>query len=443
MVQLLGWLMLLVALSIGVVWMTEHPGIIAIDWMGYRIETPIGILIAAAVLALIALAPVFMLLRKLFALPNRYRMHSEQQRYHKGLDELTGAITALAADDLSRAEGHTRKAERLIGKTPLTSLLGAQISYKQQDISGTREQLTHMLEHDQTHFIAARALSSLARNDGDLDAAIAHAKDALAQKPKSDWAARTLVELYLQKKAWQQAEQVVKSERRSRRMDRATGDHLLALLFYLQAANARESGQTETALRTVLLAHKHDPSFIPATLLGASLASESGSKRKAIGIIQRSWKAVAHPELSKRLLEISEDDSSSRIMKRFRSLAAVHPSHVESQLALAQAALHTKQWDTARSHLKAALGLAKTPRAYKLLAELERLESHNEKAAGEWLSKASEVMADNVWLCDQCGHQQRKWSLHCDHCEGFDTIVWQPPHEPYHATHPSLLLASA
>lgn len=427
MLRILGWILLLAALATGVLWLAEHPGSVDIVWLGYAVRVQVGILIAVLFFTLLLLLPVLMLVRHLLGLPSWWRTRKTTQCHQKGMRALTQALTALAVSDVQAAARHTRKAADYLGESPLTALLGAQISYRQDDVAGTQKHLKEMLGYAETKAIAARALSSFARQEGNYSAAIAFAKDALKEAPNDLWAYRSLCDLYMREERWQEAEMLIKTARSKRRLSSEDAHHLLAVFYHEQAARAERSGHIEIAYRAAQEANKHDAGFIPAVLLYVKLAGEKGDKRKALSALERGFKATAHPEYADALIDLCQSESAAKLTKYARSLANAHPQHPEGHLLLAVVAIRLAEWEQARQYIKAALAIEETARAYKLLAAIENEQYNDRQSAADWLARAAETEHEAIWQCRACGHGHKRWQLHCQHCDSFDTIRWEKP----------------
>ncbi len=429
MVRLLGWIVLLAAFSAGVLWLTENPGEVEIFWLGYEIRIQIGILIALILITLIILMPIWMSIRWLLGMPSAWRHRHRKHQHKQGMSALTQALTALAVSDLSTAQRQTKRAGDLLGEGPLTALINAQISYRKDDISDTRKHLGAMMEHDETRYIAARAQSAFARQEGNYAAAIAFAKDALREESHSPWAYRALCDLYIREGRWQEAETLIRNARLRRRLSAADANHLLALFYKEQAQQSLKEGHTDMAWRSIQEAHKQDAGFVPATLLYARIAGEKGERRKALNALSKSFKASPHPDLSEALLDLCADEPAKKLTRRAQNLAKANAAHPESQLMQAIVALHLKQWDTARNHIKSALSMTESARPYRLLATIENEQYDNRQSAAEWLARAAEAPPNPQWICQACGHSHKKWQLHCQHCDSFDSLHWDIPRE--------------
>ncbi len=439
---LLGWSLLLASFSVAVLWFAEHPGQLELDWLGYRISVPIGLFFAGMVVLLLVTLPLLILLRRVLRLPFYWRERQRVSSYRKGLGAVTDALVALSIADAPEAVRQLKKAENQLGEQPITRLLHAQIAHRQGNAARTLEYLEQLKETPSTRFIAARAATRLAREAGDAETAIRNAREAVRLRPKDSATVRVLFSLLLETERWQEAEHLIRSARRMRRIGSEESSHALALMGLMQSRSIGRKDEPAYALRLVAQAHKLDPALLPATLLAARLQADAGNTRLAAATLERGWRAMPHPDILEKLLDIHVSEAPQRRMKRVRVLTRQNPSHPESQLALAVAAMRGEDWETARNHLKSALSLREQPRTYKMLATLEQRQFHNEQAASGWLARAAEAPPDPVWLCGECGQRHEQWVIRCGHCDAFDAIRWDTPRAHHERPRPPLLLTA-
>jgi Uncharacterized membrane-bound protein len=101
------WRWLFFLIKVGVVavlavWVAEHPGHVSFVWLGYRVDTRIGVLLAI----LLVLLLLFMLLHGLWRLVWRGprdlgRLRAERKR-RQGYRALSQGMAAVAAGDAGR-----------------------------------------------------------------------------------------------------------------------------------------------------------------------------------------------------------------------------------------------------------------------------------------------------------------------------------------------------
>src|SRR3546814_18599261 len=89
------------------------------------------------------------------------------------------------------------------------------------------------------------------------------------------------------------------------------------------------------------------PDFLAAALLHARLAVMRKAWREAAKVVERSWPRTPSAELAALYGEVAPEAKPLEQVKRFGRLAALHPEHRASHLALAAANLAAGPWGSA------------------------------------------------------------------------------------------------
>lgn len=425
MLRLILFIACLLLAGMGLASLAEQPGAVEVEWLGWQIHTSLLFVFFLISLLIIALFLVYGVLSSIINFPRRFRRSRQLVHHERGLSVLTEAFAALAVSDIATAKKLTRRADGLLGSPPITHLLAAQLARLEGDGSEATAHLKPLLEHKETRFLAARGLLEQARKNGEMDVAIAYAEEAEHIRPDSTFAAISLIDLYTHEQRWQKAQNIIAKARSHKALSKAEAKRYLALVDYQHAQNLYAKEDYETALRFAKSAHKALPDMVPAALLLARSHNRLGQKRQVQPVISRTWKVAAHPSLALLLKKLYMDETPARRLKRIESLAATNPNDIESQIAVAEAALDDAQFDKARNHLKIALSKQETPRICKLMARLEETQHKSKEKADEWLERAVKANIGPSWTCENCKSITEKWSLHCPECDGFDSISWQ------------------
>lgn len=278
MIRFLLILALLTALGSGAAWLAGHPGNVTIHWFDRRVDTSFAFLLLVATVAACVLTYIVLLLHRLAQIPVHFSERRTLKHYQQGMIELTCSVAALAASDSKAAESHTRKAEKLLGRTPLTLLLSAQVARSRGDDEKTRLLLEQMLEHEETEYLAARSLSDSASKEHLFPKALELAKRAQAI---NTGATESLVSLHLRLGGWQEALAAISKAVRKGSLSRSEMRRLNGMVYLLQGRQLLELGQPESALYAAKLALKNRPDFAPAVSFAADAYAAAGKKRKA------------------------------------------------------------------------------------------------------------------------------------------------------------------
>lgn len=425
MFKLLLFLFFIACISITGAWIAENPGEVVIRWFNYRIDTSLAVLLLLAAVASVALIYALALLRGLIRIPSNLTRRRELKHYKTALTEITHSVAALAAYDIKSAEAHTRKAEKLLGQTPLTLMLSAQVARNQGDDPKTRQLLEKMLEHDETEYMAARSLSESASKQHQFPRALAMAERAYALNPKDTSSVAAIVSLHMRLGQWQEALQTLQKAGRKGTIRSADFVRYKGLIYLRQGMIQLEQGNADIALAHAHTAMKSLKYFVPAVALAARAYRQNGHHTKAMKMILVAWKFSQHPELATIFREAIASEPAARQLKLTRGLVARAPAAAESHIALAQVGIALRQWDVARAALGEAIAREPSAQAFQLMADVELGEFSDHAAAARYTEKSAAATGGALWNCRACGHIAQQWDTHCAACDAFDTIAWK------------------
>ncbi|CAO3405730.1 heme biosynthesis HemY N-terminal domain-containing protein [Azospirillum largimobile] len=422
------WFLLKVAVVIAIaIWLADRPGTVSVHWLGYAVEAPfwVALLVTLAALGIAALG--YRLIRGLIRTPQRIRRHSRVRRRERGYRALTQGMVAIAAGDAPTARKMARKADGLLNEPPLTMLLSAQAAQLQGDERAARQYFEAMLERPETAFLGMRGLLTQAIKSGDRVEALNLARKARGLQPNTPWLLGTLYDLEARAGDWAAAEGTLQQAIQAGAIPTEEGRRHRAVLLLERSFEAERRGRADAALSHAQAAHDMMPGFVPAAVRLARLQLAADRPKPAAKVVERAWRQSPHPELAEiyRGL-VSGYDPLARV-RLFQKLVRQAPDSAESHLVVAQAAIEAQLWGEARQHLNRAMEIGPTRRTYRLMAELDRGERHDEEAAKDWLAKAADAPEDPVWTCNSCGAVSHNWGGLCGHCGAFDSLTWKTP----------------
>ncbi len=434
MVRVLGFLLVLGALTWGAVQLAENPGSVAIIWQGYQISAPVGVLLLFVAAIAVLWAFVSRFWRWMHTGPGRYMAGRASRRRERGYRLLTEGLVAAAAGDAKAARKTASKAGQLV-QTPLNLLLLAQAAQLNGDEAAARRYFEAMLGHPETEFLGLRGLIVQATKAGDWEAARRHARRAHGLRPDTEWLSTVLFDLESRGGDWRAAQKTLEAAVRAKLIDRHDAPRRRAVVLAMRALAAQQDGAPEDALTLAREAHKLDPGLIAATAISAGLLASQGKARAAAKMIEAGWKRGPHPDLAHAYAAIAPDEPALERTRRFERLHALNPDHPESRIALAEAALEAELWGEARRHLEAAAVERPTQRVYGLLATLEERQGGDAEAVRRWLLRAASAAPGAAWMCGKCGAASDHWRARCAACDAFDSMAWRlPPRAASHAT---------
>jgi HemY protein len=424
MIRVALFLILIVVLALGAVWLADRPGDVAITWQGLRIETSVMVA-AVAVAALVAFAiALWSLLRGLMRTPARASAALAERRRRRGFSAISRGLVAIGAGDARAAHRFAAEALRNTPGEPLALLLTAQTAQLNGDRGAAEAAFRAMAARPDTRLLALHGLYVEAQRRHDTAAARQFAEEAARAAPALPWAGEAVLEFRCAAADWEGALECLETNRASGLLDKAAHRRLRAVLLTARAMAAHEH-ERERAKTLAIEATRLAPDLVPAAVLAGRLLAETGEPRKAAKIIETAWRANPHPDLADAYAHVRISDSARDRLKRVQALVRHPEGHVEGALALARTALDARELGIARTAL-APLIAAPTQRVAMLMAELEELTGDAGRAR-EWMGRALHARRDPAWTAD--GFVSERWMPVSPVSGRLDAFQWKVPVE--------------
>jgi HemY protein len=424
MIRLLIFIALVFVAALGSAWVADRPGLVTLDWQGYRIE--VGLMTAVVALAAIVAVCILVWNLALFVLrsPDLVGRFFRRRRKDRGYDALSKALLALGIGDAATAARYGKDADKLLEDEPAARLLlaqSAQLAGRHEEARGRYEE---MLDDARLKAVGLHGLYVEAERLGEPVAARHYAEEAAALVPGLPWAGRAVLSYQAVAGDWEKAIATLEKNYASKLVDKKTFRRHKAVLLTARAIET-EDRDPDTARALAGEAHGLAPALVPAAVIAARLATRRGDIRKALKIVEATWKLSPHPDLADAYAHARTGDSALDRLKRVKALAALRAHNVEGALALARAALDAGDHALAREQLRAALRLAPTRRVFLLMADLEELENGDRGRVREWLSRAVRAPGDPAWVAD--GTVSETWSPVSPVDGRLDAFAWTMP----------------
>jgi HemY protein len=420
MIRVILFLIVVGVLALGEAWLADRPGNVVVTWQGFRIETSLMVMTAAAAAALAVLAIVWSIVRALVRSPAVLAKRQRERRGARAYAAISNGLIAVGSGDIDAARKLSAEANRLTPGEPLALLLSAQAAQLSGDRDGAERAFRAMASRPDTKALGLHGLFIEAHRRDDHESARAHAEEAARTAPTLGWAGRAVLEARCKDGDWAGALELL--ERNRGALDKTSYRRQRAVLLTARAL-ATENSDREVAKAAALEANKLAPTLVPAAALAARLLADGGYLRKANRIIDTAWRANPHPELAQSFAELRASESARDRLKRIDALAKRAPGNVEGALAIARAAIDAREFARARAALAPYLD-APTKRIAVLMAELERAEG-DEGRAREWLGRAVNAAPDPAWTAD--GYVSDHWLPLSPVTGRIDAFEWRVP----------------
>jgi len=421
------------ALIIGaLIWLSEQEGNVQIEWMDYKADIHVGLFLAGLLVFILLSIFVYRVMRTVVDFPASYRYYSQNRAKDLGYKALTLGLSAVAAGDTKEAVKQAEKARSLLPEDKgLPLLLEAQAARLDGREGDAQQSFAGLLENKDTSFLGVRGLLQSSLDSGDKKEALDLARQALKIHPKQPWILRSVYDLEIEAKLWNDAGATLKRAVKVGAIskERAISDRVAMALAV--ALSAEDEGLQDVALSQYKAARKLDADSVPAVLLSAEYYMRHGQNSKAKALIEKAWKRApqaAYVDVWAKLIAAKDSQDALARLKWFERLVDISPNNARAQLAAGNAACEAALWGEARKFFMGAEAIRASKELYIALAALEDKASGNEDAARKWLEKATDVPAERVWICRETGRVYDRWEPVAIPHGSFNTIEWNYPY---------------
>jgi HemY protein len=426
MMRLIAFLLVVLAIAVGLHWLADRPGTIVVEWQGVIAETTVFRAFVILALLIGLLAVCWSLLRHIWSSPAYVGRILQRRRQKRGLDALSSGIIAIGAGDSALASRYAGQARKALPNEPLTHLLRAQTAQLTGDRTTSRRIFEAMLASRDTEQLGLRGLFLEAQREGESEAARQFAQRALVLNPKLGWPVEALFDLQCHAGDWQGALDTLAIGRRNGLVDKTVAKRRRAVLLTAQAQSAEDSG-TDKALDLALEGHQLAPDLVPAAAIAGRILASRGNTPRAARVLLKTWRLSPHPELAAAYAYVRPGDSPRDRLVRVRHLGRITPNDIEAPIAIAVAAVEAREWGEARNALEPLLDNRLSQRVCTLMARIESEQHGHTGRVREWLARAVHAPRDPAWTAD--GVVSDHWAPTSPVTGQLDAFRWRVPVE--------------
>lgn len=428
MFRVLFFLAVVLLLGLGFTWLAEQSGDLVLTAGGYRYELTLVSAIVLLIAAFLAIMFVWWLLRSIWMTPSTVAGYFRARRRDRGYRALSTGLIAAGAGDGGLARRMGKQASKLISSDhePLMHLLDAQAALLQGDHEAAQAKFDAMSKHPETRLLGLRGLYLEAQRLGNREAAHHYATETAQIAPQLDWAVDAALEAKSEEHDWQGALKLVEAQKGDQKADREVQARRRAVLLTAQAMEQLDGDQA-AARTSALEANRLQPDFVPAAAVAAKALFRQNDLRRGSKVLEAVWKKEPHPEVADIYVHARPGDSAHDRLTRAKMLRRLKPNNVESELAMARAALDAGEFKEAREAAEAAVRIAPREGAFLLLADIEEAETGDQGRVRHWLAKAVRAPRDPAWVAD--GFVSEQWAPVSPVTGQLDAFEWRVPVE--------------
>lgn len=351
----------------------------------------------------------------------------DQRRERKGFDALGESLTALASGESKQALAKAARAEKLLRRPDLTTLLTAQAAEQTGDKAQAEAAYKRLLKDERTRFVGVRGLMKQQLDAGNADTALKLAEKAFALKPKHEDTQNRLLELQAGSNDWSGARRTLAAKLKHGSLPRDVHRRRDAVLALGEAHETLNKDKPVEAREAAIEANRQSPDLIPAAVMAADGFVAQRKPKNATRILRKAWGAQPHPDIAAAFARINPDESPEERIKRFAALTNQHRDHPETRMLEAELRISAEDFTAARDALGDLVEKVPTARALAIMAAVERGLGADDAVVKGWLARALTAPRGPQWVCDNCHKSHAGWEPICDACGGLDTLAWRAP----------------
>ena len=404
------------------IWIKKDPGLIAVEWHGWLIETSAAVIISIILILFLTLGIIYKILKNVFSIPQTIQKKYRTNKIDIANKNIIKALSAKNMGEMELAEKLSQKAKYL-NANPLKILLDSEIN----NYNGKEERyindLNKMLDHPETMLLAIKNLSNFYFQKGDTKTAIKIINKAPRTKNTPNWFFINSLKLNILDKNWDDILKTIRNIEKYTKINKAEIKHIKSRIYLFKALEYNRKDNIKD-FKYIDESLKFDPSFSPAIIFKAKLLYAENDIL-AFNFIKKAWKKFSHPDIANFITEIYDNKPKNELLKIIQVLTKQNNNTFINNITLAKVAISIGSWNVARKSLKIIPEKDWTKDVYMMMADLEKKEHGNISKSDYWIKKAENANLDFVWGCTSCTYISKSWSIICPKCNNVDTIKWQ------------------
>lgn len=391
------------------------------------LESVIGLLVLVLVvwLALKIAGLIVAFIRFLNGDETAVTRYFARNRERKGYDALAEGMMALASGEGRLAMTKAAKADKLLNRPDLTTLLTAQAAEQAGDQAKAEEAYKRLLADERTRFIGVRGLMHQKLEAGDRETALRLAEKAFSLKPKHQETADVLLKLQAGAHEWSAARKTLGAKLKYGGLPRDVHKRRDAVLALGEAKDILDESKSIEAREAAIEANRLSPDLVPAAVMASDGYVADGKPKSAARVLKKAWEAQPHPDLAAAFARIKPDETPKDRIGRFSLLTSLHRDSPETRMLEAELHIAAEDFPAARRALGNLVETDHTARSLTIMAAIERGAGADDAVVKGWLARALTAPRGPKWICDKCQKSHADWGPVCDNCGGFDTMSWR------------------
>ena len=421
-------------------WFSDNPGLVNLEWLGWRIETNVPVLLIGLLVVFAVLSGLEGLIALATGLPARIRASRRAKGHQQGIASLLSALKVAARGDADESRRLADEAARLLGAQELPERLAAvarpQGGEARLPAAAPRPPAAPPeppppARPSRWDLWQSRGRQRAARPSPPRKAPLAAPVAEPAPTVEPPVAAtipfdRSAFGDQIKAGEWDAAVSTVEAAATSRTLSSVEAARLKAVALAGQALVV-EVEDSDKALVLSNEALRLCPGFLPAALQAIRVHIAAGRGGDAEALIGAVWRAAPARPLLRHYLDLLTGQDAGARLAQVEHLVRANPDHVDSHFAVGAAAAAAANWGLARRHLVAVAKVHADAEACRLMADVEENDGGDAAAVEMWRRKAIAAGSPPAWQCDACAATTAAWQPLCPSCGAVATVERPQP----------------
>ncbi|HSQ97847.1 MAG TPA: hypothetical protein VLL98_03965 [Rickettsiales bacterium] len=372
---------------------------------------------------------IFLIIYSFFSIfsPSFKRIEKNKQKLEKNFEEYLNLITESFVykniDNSKEAWLKLKKANKIFKETSLSKFLESQIfymdgKYKKSEVSFKEIKNTNL----NLDLINLKNCLAQAKKLQEKENIENYATQILKIEPIEAEALNTLLEIYIEKKNWIEAEDTLRKGLKSKVFSKEGNKDKILFIYTALAKQHLDNKNFFGAKKYLRKVYKLDSKYIQAILLLIETYISIGKNAKALNIIMKTWKHNTNPKLADLYFSLQKEKDRENI-KTALKLYKLNTKSFESNLILANAFYKNQFYTKARKYAKIADGINETKDLFELMLKIEQ-EDNGSSAILNVLKNKITSFKNPSWECDICKKEYYNWQPECNNCKSLNHLKW-------------------
>ncbi|MFZ4761925.1 MAG: heme biosynthesis HemY N-terminal domain-containing protein [Alphaproteobacteria bacterium] len=447
MIKALFFFCRLTILVLIAIWFAHHPGKVEINWYGYAVSLPVGILFLLLFIFIYLLLAVKSFLHIIERYIDRRTGKKEKKKQQKGFQAIARGFSALAAHNKQEALLQSQQAGRNLPDDHafLSSLLTVIMATSKKPYSATdckdapeyqatETALQQLIAYPSTAFLGYKGLALLYRQQKLLAKSLEAANKALNLIPANEWAIKTVLSLNIKLEDYAEAYHLLRLFKKHKLVDKIELNLMKASILYLRSQKTMAENLEDDAITHAVKAH----TLLPANPFLAVQAAKALNKQEKYEqthkILDRCWHLAPHLVVANAMLDLPIYKDSNTRLELARGLCNAPKDNQAGLAFMADLLLQQYQQQT-RPQAKDVLFLTDlvmrrtglSGEIYYQAARLAEIAGLENTRITHLYRLAAEHKHSNDLHCGSCGYTTKEWLPVCPSCESVGSFNEHPP----------------